>query len=145
MRLFLSFISIFCSSSILLADTPRALLCTKPAPDGKPMVYGQHNPYRMRGYILASLPLDQQHDLIFENYVLPAMDGACKSDTNGYGVLIAGKEACRKGCSETRSAFKLRADQTQQLDAMCLNHCRMGDEFVRGIVTGYELVQKHGL
>ncbi len=109
------------------------------------MVYGHHNPFRMQGYVFSDLPLDRQHDEIFKRFVFPAMDAACKANTNVYGVLIAASESCYRGCDATSTSFSLRKEKRDQLDAMCVSHCRQGNELIRGIVMGYEMVQKQGL
>ena len=49
-----------------------------------------------------------------------------------------------RSCEETRTSFKLSPKNPRLLDMMCISHCRQGDELIRGVVTGYEIVQQQG-
>jgi hypothetical protein len=122
-------------------EIPRSLFCERVAADGKPIVYGLHNPYRMRGYVISELPLDKQHNDIFERYILPAMDAACKaSNGNGATVINAGLDSCLQGCHETKNDYNLRLlTQKDTLNSLCYKHCMEGTTELMGVAKGYEL------
>ncbi|NCN39875.1 hypothetical protein GW916_01365 [bacterium] len=132
-------VSAFGADSSLRAN--KSIFCDDKQDDGADMVSGLHNPFRMRGYIFADLPIDNIVGAVLDNHVRPHMVSVCEDDSKDFAdyMIIDLLNVCSKGCSvEAGGFFKFRRSKREALTKACRANCSSSWSEMIYYINGYE-------